>query len=71
VIFGVDDVCALFRDYAGLAGFPADATAQTLLFHPANRRMRLRITSPSFTAPQTPEEIRFDLHRTHLVGGGR
>lgn len=69
VVIGIDDICRLFRDYANQTGFPSDAVCDTLLFHPAHRRMRLRVEAESLNGPQVPEQIKFDLRRTHLVGG--
>lgn len=69
VVLGIDDICRIFRDYASQTGFPADALCDTLLFHPANHRMRLRVEAESLQGNQPPEEIRFDLRQTFLVGG--
>lgn len=67
VVIGIDDICRIFRDYANQTGFPEDAVCDTLLFHPANHRMRLRVEAASLSGPQPPEQIRFDLQRTFLV----
>jgi hypothetical protein len=67
VVIGIDDIARIFKDYAGSVGFPEDAQTDTLLFHPANRRMRLRISAESLNGNQPPEEIRFQLKRTFLV----
>lgn len=69
VILGIDDISRLFADYARMTGYPADAVCDTLLLHPASKKMRLRIESASLGPGEAPEEIRFDLKRTHLVGG--
>lgn len=67
VVIGIDDIARLFKDYAGMAGFPQDCQCDTLLFNKALGRMALRISSESWDRPQPPEEIRFELRRTHLV----
>jgi hypothetical protein len=68
IVIGIDDICALFRDYCYMNGFPVDAKCSTLLMNPATRRMRLRVTSEEWSGEQPPEQIRFDLHRTYLAG---
>ena len=67
VVIGIDDIARLFRDYAGMAGFPDDAQVDTLLFNKAERKMCLRISSASFPSNQPPETISFTLKRTHIV----
>lgn len=67
VIIGIDDICRVFRDYAGMTGFPEDAQCDTILFDPASKRMCLRVLSQELNGPQIPEEIRFNLQRTFRV----
>lgn len=69
VVIGIDDISRLFRDYAGRVGFPEDAVCDTLLFNNSLRKMCLRVESESIPSNAISEEIRFDLRRTHLVGG--
>lgn len=67
VIIGVDDIARIFRDYAGMTGFPGDAVCETLLFNNQLRKMCLRISSPQLGDHEPPEEIKFDLRRTFLA----
>ncbi len=68
VVIGIDDITRIFADYASSTGFPEDAKCTTLLFHPTNHKMRLLVESESLSGNEPPEQIRFDLQRTHLVG---
>lgn len=67
VILSVDDICNIFKDYAHMTGFPQDAQCDTLLFNKQLNKMCLRITAPSLGVGEPPEEIRFDLKRTHII----
>lgn len=69
IVLGIDDIARLFKDYAGeAAGIPEDAQCDTLLFNRQEKRMCLRLSSESWAGPQPPENIRFDLQRTFMVG---
>lgn len=67
VVIGIDDIARLFKDYVGMAGFPADAQVDALLWNAQERQMCLRISSESWDHDQPPETIHFNLQRTHLV----
>jgi hypothetical protein len=67
IIIGIDDINRLFQDYARMTGYPTDAVCDTLLFNQQQRRMCLRVSSPSFGEHEPPEEIRFDLSRSFRV----
>lgn len=69
IVIGIDDITRLFADYASATGFPAYGKCVTLLFHPTNHRMRIVVEAESLSGNLPPEEIRFDLRRTFLVGG--
>ena len=64
IIIGIDDILRIFQDYTGLTGsIPEDAKVDTLLFNKALMKMCLRVTSDSWSGPQPPEGINFQLKR--------
>ena len=68
VIIPIDNVLALLKDYAGLIAVPKDAQVERLLINPQERKKALEISTEDWTGLQVPEEIRFDLQRTFMVG---
>lgn len=67
VIIPIDDLCRLFRDYAGLTGFPQDAVCDTLLFNKALGKMCLRVQSEALAHDEPGEAIDFELKQSWVA----
>ncbi|MDE1766550.1 MAG: hypothetical protein KGI27_09830 [Thaumarchaeota archaeon] len=64
VIIGIDDILRIFQDYAGMTeSIPADSKCETLLFNKALMKMALKVSSETWSGPQPPESISFELKR--------
>lgn len=69
LIFTIDTIADLFRDYVGLIGFPADAKPVQLMLNKSDRKIGLVIESDEFTHPMPPEQVKFDIQRVYGIGG--
>jgi len=68
VIFTIDSVLELLRDYAGeSADIPADAKIVKMRLDNASRKINFLLESDSWKGVQEPEEIKFDIRRIYSV----
>ncbi len=68
VIIPIEVITSLFFDYVGQVGFPDDAVPVKLMLNPQEQKLALVVESESFTGPQTPEQVKFDIRRIYTVG---
>ncbi len=75
VITTIDTILALLRDYVpegsvGADSIPADAQPIKFMYRPSERgKLGILVESNSWTGGGAPIEIKFELRRSHLVGG--
>jgi hypothetical protein len=67
IILPIDDIARLFKDYAGLTGFPEDAVCDTLLFNKELNKMCLRIQAESLVRDEPWESVDFELKRSWVA----
>ena len=68
IIIPIDSIAALLADYASGIGFPPDGKPVTWKYNPVMRKLALVVEADSLDGNQPPEEVRFTLKRTYLVG---
>jgi hypothetical protein len=70
IIFDIETLTNLFKDYVGQVGFPPDAVPVKLMMNPQERKVALIVESESIPAGEPrKEEVKFDIRRFHPIGG--
>jgi hypothetical protein len=70
IIFDIETLCNLFKDYVGQVGFPQDAMPVKMMLNPGERKIALLVESEELPSGEPrQEEVKFDIRRFFPVAG--